>query len=150
VSERLRGIAAIAIGLGVSGFLLHGTISDALVFRGDGVSYQRGLQAAIPYYRRAVMMDRGSRLALDRLAFAVWFSHDEGSVAGVLAMLDAHPMHAAEDAELAIDRALIEKSHGMRVRAGEDFVLAGTLRNDARLRTTGMRLLVARHEGSSR
>jgi hypothetical protein len=127
---RRCGIAGIA--LTIAGGLLRTDVALALVFRGDDAMTRASIASASGYYRRALLLDPGSVLATDRLAFAAFLQDDVGTMRTEMARLnDAIARHRA-DPELRKDRALLELRLRQPGEAERDLAFVGRQSADAR------------------
>jgi tetratricopeptide (TPR) repeat protein len=120
-----RTCLLIGVALGVSGVLLHGQLSDALVVRGDGALYRARAGDALGYYRRALWMDPEDGVAIDRLAFVALLSGDVRTRVDAVAICSAWLVRHPADTAVRLDRAQLLRRLGQPDAARRDFEIAG-------------------------
>jgi tetratricopeptide (TPR) repeat protein len=136
----VRRCTCAAIALASAGLLFHGSLSAALVTRGDEALGNGDVTTALRSYRKALTLDPGSTLAADRLAFQLTLVHHPAAAAAAIdvasSALRAHPRAGA----LFADRGFGElQLHAWR-DASVDFARAAALGHDPRYAYLAARL----------
>lgn len=125
----LRRLAIVVIALSVSALLLRGSISSALVTRGDDLEASRNAPRAMQKYGLALWIDGSNVVAIDRFAFDAIRSHNKGALAAAIRAIDSSS--APSDA-LMSDRALCFHLLGRYRLAADGFERVGRDAHDAR------------------
>lgn len=125
--------AAIAlVSLGVAALLFHANIAASMVTRGDDLARAGDGDRAILLYRRALLLDRGSPVAADRLAFALVMRGARGDALEAYAVTGRLLDAGTADARLLADRGFAaERLHRWRA-AERSFAQASAAARDPR------------------
>jgi tetratricopeptide (TPR) repeat protein len=134
---RRYALACVAVALGA--LLFHGHIADALITRGDDRLLAGDTRGAERFYQRALVIDRGSIVAADRLAFALVMQHTKKDERSAIAIATA-ALSLHESDVLLADRALAEQLLRRWADAARDFARAGAIAKDARYESFAGRL----------
>jgi tetratricopeptide (TPR) repeat protein len=116
----------------LAAILLRGSLSSALVSRGDALAYSGNAGRAAVMYRRALWFDAGNGAAVDRYVFAAIVSHDRRALGRGVDIASSYLLRNPGDATVRMDRALCFQRLQKRRAAAEDFELAGRALRDAR------------------
>lgn len=137
-----RRCACAAIALATAGVLFHGSLAAAVVTRGDDALRSGDVATALRSYRKALVLDPGSTLAADRLAFQLALAHRPAAAAAAVAVASTALVLHPQEAALLADRAFGElQLHAWR-HASADFARAGALTRDPRYISLAARLAV--------
>jgi tetratricopeptide (TPR) repeat protein len=128
----LRRFGVATAGIALSGVLMRGQLSAALVSRGDDMLYRSDTMRALAFYRRALVVDRGDSVAVDRYLFVVMLTHRKGLVERGIELASAYLHSNPRAAAVLMDRAMCEHLLGRDRAAQNDFTLAGRLGRDPR------------------
>ena len=130
-----RRFALAAIALAVSGWLLRGQIADGLVVRGDEMLYRGDSNAALTYYRRAMLLDPGDGTAVDRFAFFAITTHGSVRLRESVAIASRYLRDHPGDDVVRMDRAMAYRSLADNRDALADFARIGKRAADPRALT---------------
>ncbi len=136
----VRRCACALVALTVSALLFRGSLSAAVVTRGDDALRGGDVATAVRSYRKALALDPASALAADRLAFQLALVHRPAQAAAAVSVASAalarHPLEPA----LFADRGFGELQLHAWQNARADFARAGILAHDARYHYLAARL----------
>lgn len=117
----------------VAALLLRPQISEAIVVRGDDLSYRGEMRRAHRMYERALVLDSGNAVALDRLAFEAIRGGRPEAMGSMIARLAAARIES--DPMLVEDRAMLELKAHRYADAERDFRAYAQHVKDARAST---------------
>jgi tetratricopeptide (TPR) repeat protein len=119
-------------GIAISAFVLHGQLADALVVRGDECLYRAHPELALRYYRRAIRIDSGDGVAIDRLLFVAMTLHDRATLRDGIRSASRYLLSRPYDSAVRFDRAMAYRATGDQEKALGDFADVGRRTRDAR------------------
>jgi tetratricopeptide (TPR) repeat protein len=141
-----RRIATAGTALVLAFGLFRGQLAAAVVTRGDDVLRTGDVGGALRFYRRALLLDRFSTTAADRLAFHLALRHNEVDARSAIEIADAALRATPSSAPLFADRAFAEVQLRAWPAAERDFARAGDLGHDVRYEHFASRIALRRGE----
>jgi len=131
ISLARRGAIAL-VSLSVAALLFHANIAAAMVTRGDDLARAGDTDRAIVLYRRALVLDAGSTVAGDRLAFALVMRGASGDALAAYRVTDALLKTRPHDPSLLADRAFAAQRLRRWRDAERSFAEAARIARDPR------------------
>jgi tetratricopeptide (TPR) repeat protein len=119
-----------ALGLAVSALLFRTQIADALIVRGDDMLIQNAYDAAGNRYLRALWLDRGSVVAIDRLVFVALQERTPGALRSAATLASGYLGTHRPEQTVLFDRALCYLKLRRYAWAYADFLRAARLSGD--------------------
>jgi hypothetical protein len=110
-------------------------IADSLVVRGDSAAMRAQPAIALAYYRRAISVDAGDAVAVDRFSFGALLHRNPPTMQLAIRLCTAFLQQNPSDRTIRFDRALLFRATGNVERAEFDFAIDGDLAHDARALT---------------
>lgn len=151
MNARARGrrIAAAALALVLAFLLFRTQLAAAVVTRGDDALRSGDADGALRFYARALLIDRSSTIAADRLAFRLSLRHDPVYAHKAIALASAALAQGPATPSLLADRAFAELQLQAWAAAERDFVRAGDIGRDARYEQFAARMALRRNDKRS-
>ena len=144
-----RRALIVLVSLSCAAILFRAQIASALVTRGDDRLRTADVDGAIRSYSRAVVVDRRSSIAADRLAFTLLLRRHDGDAARAYAVARAALQSNAGDSALLVDRAFAAQRLGNWRAAERDFEAAAETAHDPRYAHLAARIALRRRDRSA-
>jgi hypothetical protein len=130
---RARRFTLAAVGWAIAWMLLHPFVANALCARGDEFLRRGDPHAALRYYARAMRIDSGCAVAVERFTFSALELRTLPDLRAATAAADTYLARHGSNAEIETDRALVLWAAGDEPRAAIELRNAGRTMHDARL-----------------
>ncbi|MDE2482417.1 MAG: hypothetical protein KGN02_09535 [bacterium] len=130
--EAPRRAAVVLVAVAIACVVLRGSLSSALVTRGDDLTYRGDSAHARTIYRRALALDPENVTAADRLAFGEFVSHRRALVEDAIAVATAVLRRVPNATSVRMDRAIAYQLLKRYDAASSDFARVGASDGDTR------------------
>lgn len=130
-----RRCAVACAGIGMAAWIMRGQIGGALVARGDEFLYRSDPRGALRYYRRALLVNPGDPLAIDRYLFDATSLRDRPAIDEGIALAGEYLAKNPSDGVVTLDRAMALLRTDRPSAAMSDFASGGARMRDARALT---------------
>jgi tetratricopeptide (TPR) repeat protein len=130
--SRPRRFALTAIALVLAAVAFRSQLAQALVVRGDDLTYKGRSADALTHYGRAVWLDPNSSLAVDRYVFASMQRHSMNAIRSGISTATGFLTRNPHDAAVLRDRALCYLVQQRYAAARQDFEHAASASSDPR------------------
>jgi tetratricopeptide (TPR) repeat protein len=130
-----RRLLLAGLGIAITACLTRAQIADAIVLRGDECLYRSKPESGLRYYRRALWVDAGDGVAVDRFLFVAMTLRDGTALRDGIRAASSYLEENPHDDVVLLDRAMAYRALGQSADALADFSLIGSRRADARALT---------------
>jgi tetratricopeptide (TPR) repeat protein len=127
-----RRFACAGLALGVAALLFRVPLAAAVVTRGDDALRNGDRATALRSYRKALILDPGSAVAADRLAFELALRHRRVDAIAAIDLAGSALRHHPDDPALLADRGFAELEVSLWSAARDDFRRLQALTGDPR------------------
>jgi tetratricopeptide (TPR) repeat protein len=126
----IRRAAVAAFAVAIAAWILRPSLAAALVVRGDEQLYRAQPSLALGYYARALRIDPGNSVAVDRFLFVALSLRRPTAIDAGIDFASEY-LRTIDDDTVRFDRALAYRVRGSAAKALADFERIGTHRQDA-------------------
>jgi tetratricopeptide (TPR) repeat protein len=130
-----RRLLLAGVGIAITAFLTRAQIADAVVLRGDECLYRSQPESGLRYYRRALWIDAGNGVAVDRFLFVAMTLRNVTALREGVQLASKYLLENSGDDVVLLDRAMAYRALGRPAAALADFSLIGARRGDGRALT---------------